>query len=259
MMTARPVDALSCRPGRLWLQVHLYLYGTTKLHSRRKDRAHLGGLPTGGRRVHGQYPMALPDLPRLGSEATKHCDLQGSDLMPVLFFCKDDDQQTPRAMHWGRGKRRDLWRVWARYRMFGESDNGPASQATSTSMGSSPLPLDSCSKSTTRYGAKSRPSAQWAVHPCALMDHQVAVVLVGMYDEGSWLGLGGRRACSNRVFPTRARGGVRDKSPYWLPLPDGRPEDAGFTVLGWVLGNILPLPYCAVVPCLLLQKHPCQS
>lgn len=24
-----------------------------------------------------------------------------------------------------------------------------------------------------RYGAKSKPSAQWVVHPCALMDHQV--------------------------------------------------------------------------------------
>ncbi|KAI0861866.1 hypothetical protein F4860DRAFT_475241 [Xylaria cubensis] len=183
--------------------------------------------------------MALPDLPRLGSEATKHCDLQGSDLMPVLFFCKDDDQQTPRAMHWGRGKRRDLWRVWARYRKFGESDNGPASQATSTSMGSSPLPLDSCrqaGKSKTRYGAKSRPSAQWAVHPCALMDHQVAVVLVGMYDEGSWLGLGGRRACSNCVFPTRARGGFGTRAHTGC-LFQTADQKTGFTVLAGSLGT----------------------
>ncbi|KAI0478237.1 hypothetical protein F4859DRAFT_50643 [Xylaria cf. heliscus] len=115
----------------------------------------------------------------------------------------------------------------------------------------------------------------------------------------AWVGLGwlGWAAClfqpcvshqseDREPRDKRARG-VRDKTALWLPLPDGSPvhqpvsqspsqstspqvhkstsppeEDAGFTVLAGALGclgGILPLPYCAVVPCLRLQKHPCRS
>ncbi|KAI1129546.1 hypothetical protein F5Y10DRAFT_150330 [Nemania abortiva] len=129
----------------------------------------------------------------------------GSDLMPMprpfFSFCNDDDDQQDvaraAALHWGRRDRRDLWRVWARYRMLvrvtwpsqpvspqpvDAAHHWPASSVER------PLnPPDSCRQvDHPALGPRASQAPSGTVHPCALMDPQVAAP-VGMYDEGSWL------------------------------------------------------------------------
>ncbi|KAF2966972.1 hypothetical protein GQX73_g6591 [Xylaria multiplex] len=79
--------------------------------------------------------------------------------MSLLFFCNDDDQQTPHAL--GVVETAEIVAGLGELPHVGESDNGPASQTTSASLGTSTPPRQ-------------------------LQASSVVSPLVGLYDEGSW-------------------------------------------------------------------------
>ncbi|KAI1275643.1 hypothetical protein F5Y07DRAFT_369086 [Xylaria sp. FL0933] len=137
-----------------------------------------------------------------------------------------------RALHWGRRNRRNLWRAWARYRMVVRVTvtvvRGPRStvqpgQATSASLArllslGSVQSLPYCPpprqlQASRRLGRGAKSSAKRPVgrSPMRLDGSSGRRWWVWMTRVPGWLRpklyrFGGRRACSNCVFPARARG-----------------------------------------------------
>ncbi|KAI1347604.1 hypothetical protein F5Y01DRAFT_240490 [Xylaria sp. FL0043] len=241
------------------------------------------------------YPTTLH-----GSSGTRR-DLDGSDLMAVLlrFFCNDDDQQTPRAAL-GSSKPQKFVAGLGALPHGGESDSGPrSSQArppAHRSLARSPsrsgqrpipplLPPPRQLQASRRPGRGAKSSAKRPVgrSPMRLDGSSGRRWWVWMTRVPGWLGpklyrFGGRRACSNCVFPARARGGSEQDRMLVASYrrqshrsPPAAHQNSSQTLLTHCAACWLG-PCCTLVllggfpaatvlrsgaPCRLLQRHPC--
>ncbi|RYC59601.1 hypothetical protein CHU98_g6606 [Xylaria longipes] len=165
--------------------------------------------------------------------------------MPLLFFCKDDDQQTPRGRGaLGSSKAQKFVAGLGALPHAGESNNGPASQATSTSLGSSPLPLDSCRQDDDEVWGQEqakRPVGRSPMRPDGSSGRRWCWWGCMTRVPGwawSWLGWAAClfQPCVSHQARAEPGGSGQDRTLAASSRPQSPPEDAGFTVLAGPLG-----------------------